>query len=118
MTRETDPSGAPRGAADDGELTSLLLALARRLDDVEGPQGWIPALRFGLAGALSEAGENDVAARATALLPIRRLRRVVHPCGGVVRHQPAGAAQQPARALEAVVRDIAAAQAPGCLPTG
>jgi tetratricopeptide (TPR) repeat protein len=64
VTRSREHQGDRTSDADDGEWIPLLVALARRLDHLEGPQGWIPALHFGVAGALSEAGEHDPAAKA------------------------------------------------------
>jgi hypothetical protein len=77
-----------------------------------------PGLLTRAAACLDGAGTSRPAARAITLCPIHRLRRVVHPCAGIVRHKPAGPAQQPARALEAAVRGIAEPQAPGCMPSG
>lgn len=43
-------------------LIPLLRDVAGELDSLDGTAGWISALRFGVAGALAEGGEDDLAA--------------------------------------------------------
>jgi tetratricopeptide (TPR) repeat protein len=46
-------------AGDAGSLPGLLRGLAGVLGDIDGDQGWIAALRFGVAGGLAELGDGD-----------------------------------------------------------
>ena len=50
------------GSEDRARLGALLRDLARELDAMEGRQGWLAALRFGVAGGLADLGLDDVAA--------------------------------------------------------
>lgn len=49
------------GAGHKGAMVGLLRDLALALGPVQGDQGWLAALRFGVAGGLAEAGEADLA---------------------------------------------------------
>lgn len=54
MTQATDQDDKARFAA-------ALRDVAERLEQIEGDQGWLAALRFGVAGGLAEAGERALA---------------------------------------------------------
>jgi len=49
------------GESGTGHSTALLRDLAAWLEQADGDQGWLAALRFGVAGGLAEAGETDLA---------------------------------------------------------
>ena len=49
------------GRADPAEIAGALADLARWLQTAQGDEGWLAALRFGVAGALVQAGEGALA---------------------------------------------------------
>lgn len=52
----------PQGKAGEAErLAALLRDVATELEGVEGQQGWLAALRFGVAGGLADHGEPELA---------------------------------------------------------
>ncbi|PWK59106.1 tetratricopeptide repeat protein [Roseicyclus mahoneyensis] len=54
MTQETKHD-------DKVQLATVLRDVAKRLERIEGDQGWLASLRFGVAGGLAEAGEDKLA---------------------------------------------------------